>query len=85
MDGGKDNSMQKKEEFVSYHINRLLNSDFGRKPYRFCTFKPTSLTGFLPAARAQTIALLVLAPFASSSPTPNPLAQALANTPIYPM
>lgn len=56
-----------------YHIKQLVNSHFGKKS-NFDTFTQTSSSG--PS--------LVLAPFASPSPTPGPSVLALANTPIYP-
>ncbi len=76
---------EKKEEFALYHINRLLDSDFGRKPRRFHALTPTSPTRLPPAATSSTPAPSAPAPFASPSPTLSPSAQAPANTPIYPI
>lgn len=41
---------EKKEEFALYHINRLLNSDFGKKPRKSCALTPTSPIGPPPVA-----------------------------------
>ena len=67
------------ENFDSYKISRLIDSDFGRKPQKSRTLTPTSLTGPPPAAT-----LSAPAPFASPSPTPGPSVPAPADTPIYP-
>ena len=63
-----------KEEFASYYIKQLLDSDFGRK-------SQMSTTGPPPATTPPAISP---ASFASPSPTPGPSAPASANTPIYP-
>ena len=65
----------KKEEFASYQINQLLESDFDRKPRKFGAFTPTSPTGPPPAATSPAPA-----PFASSSPSPAPSTSAPVNT-----
>ncbi len=60
---------EENEEFASYQISRLIDSDFGRKPRKFRALTPTSPTGPPPAATSPTSAL--------SAPAP-------VNTPIYP-
>ena len=67
---------EENEEFASYQISRLIDSDFGRKPRKSRALTPTSPTGPPPAAPA---------PFASPSPTPGPSAPAPVHTPIYHM
>ena len=59
---------EEKEEFASYQISRLIDSDFGRKPRKSRALTPTSPTGPPPAA---------------TSPTPGPSTAAPVNTPIY--
>ena len=66
---------EEKEEFASYQISRLIDSDFSRKPRKSRALTQTSPTGPPPAASA---------PLASPSPTSGPSAPAPANTPIYP-
>ena len=60
---------EENEEFASYQISRLIDSDFGRKPRKFRAITPTSPTGPPPAA---------------TSPTPALSAPAPVNTPIVP-
>ena len=57
-----------KEEFASYYIKQLLNSDFGRKSQKSHAFTPASPTGPPPAA---------------TSPSLGPSAPVPAYTPIH--
>ena len=61
---------EEKEEFASYQISQLINSDFGKKPQKSCALTPASPTG---------------PPSVATSPTLGPLAPAPANTSIYPI
>ena len=66
------------ENFDSYKIIQLIDSDFGRKTRKSRALTPTSPTGPQPVATPSAPV-----PFASPSPTPDLSALAPANTPIY--
>ena len=70
---------EENEDFASYKISRLIDSDFGRKPRKSRALTPSSPTGPPPAATPAAPA-----PLASPSPTPGPSGLAPVNTPMYP-
>lgn len=51
-----------KEKFALYYIKQLINSNFGRKPWKFCALIPTSSTGPPSATTSETLALSAPAP-----------------------
>lgn len=84
---------KKNEEFASYKISQLINSNFDRKPWKSRAFILTSSIGLLPigtlvasallVSLLPTLGLLVPAPFVSLSSTLSLSARAPANTFIY--
>lgn len=71
---------ENKENFASFQISRLFNSDFDRKSKKSCAFTLFSPTELLSAATPAAPAL-----HTSPSTTSGPSAQALANTFLYPI
>ncbi len=75
---------EENENFDSYKISQLIDSDFDRKPRKSRALTPTSPTGPPPVATSPTLAPSAPSPFAPPSSFPGPSAPVPANTPIYP-
>lgn len=83
MDGGRDNSMQRKRRicFISYKLSAQLR--FWQKTLEISHSYTHPSHQTPPAATSPTLAPLASALFALQSPTPGLSAQASANTLIY--
>lgn len=73
---------EKKEQFILYHINQLLDFNFGRKFLKSRTLKLTSLTRLLLVAKLPTFTPSVLVSFISSLLTIGPSIVVLLYIPI---